>query len=253
MTAIVVPRPAATVLMVRDGKTGLEVFMVVRHHKIDFAAGAMVFPGGSVEPDDWAIASSEATRLGGSLDGGERAMRVAAIRETFEECGVLLARARGAQAWLDAPRAAEITARAGGRHFRDILESESLELALDALIPFAHWITPSIMPKRFDTRFYIVAAPEDQIALHDGAESVDSIWINPVRALAEAKTGRFTLVPVTALNLQLLGESGDVATALASARSRRIVTVEPVAERTASGVRLQIPLEAGYGCEWFTL
>ena len=107
------------------------------------------------------------------------------------------------------------------------------------------------MPKRFDTRFYIVAAPHDQIALHDGAESVDSIWISPALALEEAKSGRFTLVPATALNVQMLGQSADVASALAAARARRIVTVEPVPERTAAGMKLHIPLEAGYGCDSF--
>ena len=132
-----------------------------------------------------------------------------------------------------------------------MLAGAGLELALDALIPFAHWVTPPIMPKRFDTRFYIVAAPEDQVALHDGAESVDSVWINPERALEEAKAGRFTLVPATALNVQMLGRSADVASALAAARARRIVTVEPVPERTAAGMKLHIPLDAGYGCDSF--
>ena len=250
MNTSIVPRPAATLLLVRDRESALEVFMVVRHHKIDFASGALVFPGGSVEPEDWAIAAEEAGRFA-ALDERERAMRIAAVRETFEECGVLLARPKGADKWIDGARAAELSAAAQGASFRELLAGAGLELALDALIPFAHWVTPPIMPKRFDTRFYIVAAPEDQVALHNGAESVDSVWINPERALEEAKAGRFTLVPATALNVQMLGRSADVASALAAARARRIVTVEPVPERTAAGMKLHIPLDAGYGCDSF--
>ena len=136
-------------------------------------------------------------------------------------------------------RRAEIGAKSQGAASGELLAGAGLELALDALIPFAHWVTPPIMPKRFDTRFYIVAAPNDQIAIHDGAESVDSVWINPARALAEAKAGKYTLVFATALNVQMLGQSADVASALAAARARRIVTVEPVAERTERATRCE--------------
>ena len=86
-----------------------------------------------------------------------------------------------------------------------------------------------------------------------GPSSVDSVWIAPLRALAEAEKGVFTIVPATGLNLKLLGQSSDVASALATARERKIVTVEPVAERTATGFRLRIPLEAGYGVDEFTI
>jgi 8-oxo-dGTP pyrophosphatase MutT (NUDIX family) len=224
----VTPRPAATVLLVRDGPRGLQVFMVVRHHKIDFASGALVFPGGKVDPEDYALAG----------DDIDKASRVAAVRETFEECGVLLARRRDGRALANvAPRAS----------FRELLEAESLEPALEALTPFAHWITPPILPKRFDTRFYIVAAPEGQTAAHDGAEAVDSVWIEPAQALVEADEGRRTLVLATRLNLELLGRSASAAEAIAAARARRLVIVEPRPTKTPSGYRLTIPLEAGYG------
>jgi nicotinate-nucleotide pyrophosphorylase len=103
------------------------------------------------------------------------------------------------------------------------------------------------LPKRFDTRFYIVAAPTDQTAVHDGGETVDSVWIEPARALAEAAGGLRTLVLATRLNLELLGQSSSAAEAIAAAVARRIVTVEPKAAKTESGYRLTIPLEAGYG------
>ena len=119
------------------------------------------------------------------------------------------------------------------------------------MTPFAHWITPPILPKRFDTHFYIVAAPSDQIAIHDGLESVDSVWINPERALAEADAGKYTLVFATRLNLQMLAQSPDAASAMAAARVRRIVTVEPVALKTERGYTMRIPIEAGYGAGVF--
>ncbi len=242
------PRPASTVLMVRDGASGLEVFMVVRHHKIDFASGALVFPGGSVDADDYAIAADPA-RCGpaAGLDEQSRALRVAAVRETFEECGVLLARPRGSSRMLDGALSAAIGAKAKGRSFAATIAAEDLELALAALVPFAHWITPPILPKRFDTHFYIVAAPADQLALHDGSESVDSTWINPTRALADALAGKYTLVFATRLNVKMLAQSRDVASALAAARARRIVTVEPAAVKTESGYTFELPIEAGYG------
>ncbi len=246
MAETIIARPAATVLLVRDGASGLEVFMVVRHHKIDFASGALVFPGGSVDPGDYAIAADPA-RCAAEADERSRALRVAAIRETFEECGVLLARPRGEPGLIGAERCAEISAQAKGRSFAELIAVEDLSLALDALTPFAHWITPPILPKRFDTHFYIAAAPRDQIARHDGEESVDSAWINPLRALQEADAGAYTMVLPTRLNVQMLSESRDVASALAAARARRIVTVEPKAVKSEAGFTLTIPGEAGYG------
>ena len=131
--------------------------------------------------------------------------------------------------------------------FRELLEAERLEPALEALTPFAHWITPPILAKRFDTRFYIVESPEDQAAAHDGGEAVDSVWIEPSRALREGAEGRRTLVLATRLNLELLGQSATSAEAVAASRARKIVTVEPKPLKTETGYRLTIPLEAGYG------
>jgi 8-oxo-dGTP pyrophosphatase MutT (NUDIX family) len=244
MTEPAPARLAATLLIVRDGADGFEVFMVARHRQVDFASGALVFPGGRVEPEDAALG-------GEAYDERERAMRVGAIRETFEECGVLLARAKGEASWLDGARASAILAGAKGATFGEIVARENLELGLEALTPFAHWITPKTMPKRFDTAFYIVEAPEGQIARHDGSESVDSVWINPARAIEEAARGIYTLVPATKLNLQMLAESDSVAAALKAARERRIVPVEPRPEKTPTGLRLHIPIEAGYGVAFF--
>ncbi len=197
MTEPAIAHLAATLLMVRDGAEGLEVFMVVRHRQIDFASGALVFPGGRIEPGDESLG-------GGEFSARERALRVGAIRETFEECGVLLARASGGGGWLDAGRVAEIGRQAKGISFGELVAREEIELGLNALTPFAHWITPAWMPKRFDTAFYIAEAPMGQIALHDGSKSVDSVWISPRRAIEQAALGVYTLVPATRLNLQML-------------------------------------------------
>jgi hypothetical protein len=114
------------------------------------------------------------------------------------------------------------------------------------MVPYAHWITPTFAPKRFDTWFFLAEAPEDQIALHDGSESVDSVWIAPQAAIDEAAAGKRTLVHATLKNLELLAEEKTVAGALAAASGRKVVTVQPWVE-TRDGKRyLHIPPDAGY-------
>lgn len=250
-------RLSATVLLLRDGAQGLEVFMVVRHQQIDFASGALVFPGGKLAAGDAAPALRGLCDGAGALSDEQLALRVGAIRETFEECGVLLARERGATQLLGAARAAELGERyrkaldRGELGMADLLQRENLRLACDELALFAHWITPSFMPKRFDTWFYLAAAPQQQTALHDGREMVDSVWLRPAQALAEAEAGRRTLVPVTRLNVAKLGRSATVAAAFAAARAGRIVTVQPQGTAQAGGMLLRIPVEADYGVAEF--
>lgn len=250
--AKVVPaRPAATVLLLRDGVDGLEVFMVVRHRQIEFAGGALVFPGGRVEPDDHVIA--QADQGSDPLD----AFRIAGIRETFEECGVLLARPRGEAGLLPAGQLLAVEARhraglaAGRIGLSAVLLAEALEPAPDALVHFAHWITPATRPKRFDTHFFLAAAPPDQLAVHDGGEAVDSVWINPAQAVAETNAGLRTLVFATRKVLEKLSRSATVAQAMEAARAATIVTVQPEMVRTEAGWRLRIPAEADYGGELF--
>ncbi len=243
-----IPRPAATVMLLRDGTAGIEVFMVVRHRQIEFASGALVFPGGRVDPGDRALA--EGPRCGGpaGLDPDQRALRVAAIREVFEECGVLLARPRGATGLIDARR---LRAIAPGPDFAAMLEAENLVLGTELLTRFAHWITPPAVPKRFDTHFFLARAPADHLAVHDGSESVDSVWIQPTRALAEAAEGRWKLVFPTRLNLQKLARWNTAAAAIEAARAAPIVTVQPRVTRTETGRVMRIPREAGYGGDTF--
>lgn len=227
MSAPVPARPASTVLLLRDGAQGLEVFMVVRHHRIDFASGALVFPGGRVETSDAVLAGGD----------GSLAFAVAAIRETWEECGVLLARP-GASATAEGEFAAMLAAR-------------GLVPDLTALAPFAHWITPVAVPKRFDTHFFLAAAPSDQNAVHDGGEAVDSVWIRPADALAAAEAGTRKVVFPTRMNLTKLARSNSVAEAFAAARAKPVVTVLPIQRDAPEGRYLRLPIEADYGGEEF--
>jgi 8-oxo-dGTP pyrophosphatase MutT (NUDIX family) len=245
------PVPAATILLLRDAAAGLEVFLVERHHEIDFATGALVFPGGKLDRGD---RDPRALARCAPSPGDEAALalRVAAIRETFEEAGVLLARPRGSRALVDPARSSEICGRhragllADAIALADVAEAEDLELATDRLVPFAHWITPEFMPKRFDTHFFLVQAPPDQAAVHDGSESVDSTWTTPAAALAEAEAGRRTIIFPTLLNLRKLGRSRSVAEALERARQEPLVTVLPRVERRGGRAVVCIPPEAGY-------
>ena len=226
--------------------------MVERHHRIDFATGALVFPGGKIEASD----ADEALRAhcagAEGLDDKALALRVGAVRETFEECGVLLARARGesgllAESVVKALRTSHGSDLVGGKTtMLDLVEAGSLQLATDLLVPFAHWITPEFMPKRFDTHFYLAAAPVEQVAAHDGSESVDSVWIRPADAIAQAEAGQRTIVFATLRNLHKLARSAGVAEAIERARNEPIVTVLPTVGVGASGRVLRIPPEAGY-------
>src|SRR5258708_39313505 len=249
MTEAVTPRPASTILLLRDatGKDEIEVFMMVRHYEIDFNSGALVFPGGSVDKGDQEIISRPELYAGGEgLDTASLSFRIAAIRETFEESGILLARVSGSKALVDAKRAGEIEAshRAqlceGKTSFLKVLTDNGILLALDELVPYAHWITPVGMPKRFDTWFFLAAAPPEQAGAHDGKESTDSIWVSPREALAGGESGRFKLPFPTTRNLIKLGKHSTVKAALDDARGKSIVTVMPVMTRLNGGRQLRI-------------
>ena len=246
-------------MLLRDGAVGMEVFMIVRHQNSDVHAGALVFPGGRVDDEDYELAADAAVfpPLAG-VDANAAALRVAAVRETFEECGVLLARARGEQALVSAARLRDIEAThrtpmmRKERTFGAILAAENLVIASEAMVYFANWITPERSTKRFDTHFFLAAAPSDQVALHDGYEAVDSVWIAPATALDRARAGTYQLRFPTQMNLQKLGRHTVPAAAMDAARASKVVTVMSKQEKTSDGKRLlRLPLEAGYGGEVF--
>ena len=244
------PIPSATVMIIRDGAAGLEVFMLVRNRVVDFAAGALVFPGGKNDAQDADPSWEHLAPVRAAHP--TRPYWVAALRETFEEAGLLLAHVTASDAPIEPSRAAHLTATAqlavsGGKQlFVDLIKSESLRLATDRLVPFAHWVTPETMPKRFDTHFFLAAAPAGQTAVHDGGETVESLWIAPRQAIVDADAGKRTLVPATTLNLELLAKSKSVAEAFEHTRGRRIVTVTPTVAKADGGVRISIPADAGY-------
>lgn len=248
--------PAASILLLRDGPAGLEVFMQQRHHKLRNFSGALVFPGGKLDAQDRDPRLRNYCGPAGAGDGyaGDDyalALRFAAIREAFEECGVLLARPRGDGGLVDATRVAALSARrdalnAGSLTLHGLLEAEQLTLACERLVYFANWIPPAEVARRFDTHFFLARVPADQQLLHDGSESVDSVWITPAEAVAGAESGRFSIVFPTLCNLQKLALRRSVDDALSSAASRPVVRVETRFEKRADGIYGCIPPEAGY-------
>ncbi len=246
-------RPSATILLLRGGEERLEVLMVERHHQIDFATGASVFPGGKLEDLDRDERIRARTRGAETLTDAALAYRVAGIRETFEESGILIAAEQGRDEPVGRARLQEIEARhrnalqAGQIGLADVLEAEELELLCDRFVHFAHWITPLFMPKRFETHFYLVEAPPEQLARHDGSESVDSAWLTVDEALKEQRSGRRKIIFPTLAQLEKLGRSSSVIEALETARREPVVTVLPELGKDAEGrPRLTLPRDAGY-------
>lgn len=242
--------PAATVMMLRDTEAGPEVFMVVRHHEIDFASGALVFPGGKADKADFD--SGLRAHCGGAdaFADKELALRVASIRESFEECGILLAREKGGTDFISADHLLSLESwrdrfNNGDATMLQFAEAEGLEFAVDALGFFAHWITPEMMPKRFDTYFYMARAPQDHIGAHDGSESVDSVWITANQALADADAKKRTVIFPTRMNIEKFARHHSVDDALA--QCGEVVTVTPFVEKEGEKSFLRIQANAGYG------
>jgi 8-oxo-dGTP pyrophosphatase MutT (NUDIX family) len=224
----VTPRKSASLLVVRGEPP--EVLLVERHPAATFPS-MQVFPGGVVEAQDFDAAWTQWATSRTPLDADERAVRIAGIRETWEEAGILVA-CSGPAPGADRTRAFIDVVRAGGH-----------ALDLDELHDFAHWITPETQPRRFDTRFFLVRAPESQEASADGTELVACEWIGP----REATEKHVALMPPTHLNLLRLAESRTIDHAIAAAAARPPFAVLPVSARFAEGVGVRIPAEAGYG------
>ena len=223
MTSSVPTRDGATVMLVRDGQHAerpLEVFMLRRHPRTAFGS-VHVFPGGVVDPSDHdpALAArglgrsdAEASAVLGIVHGG-LAFWIAAVRESFEEAGVLLARTTdGAALRLDDDP--ELEARFarhraalhdGRRSLLQILEEEDLVLCLDHVHYVAHWITPEGEPKRYDTRFFLARAPEGQAYAHDDRELIHSEWVRPSDALARQEAGDFDMIFPTISSIDDIG------------------------------------------------
>ena len=240
------PRAAATVVVVRDGSQGLEVLLIKRHDKSDVLGGAHVFPGGKIDPGDAMLSTVQAldqtpNALHGRLNEPDlsptdaAAIFVAAARETFEESGILLA--HGASA------AQSLTARAmlrAGHDFASVLASTGLRLATSALLPWSRWITPqvpSVMRKRFDTRFFVAALPAQQTAKHDEHEATASVWLTPRAALSRYWANEIELAPPQIMSLVQLVRRPDVQSVLDAAAAQSPPTIEPE-PRDQDGTRI---------------
>jgi 8-oxo-dGTP pyrophosphatase MutT (NUDIX family) len=247
--------PAATVILLRDGPISPVVLMLERHTKSTLLPDMYVFPGGRVEDQDQELThrlSRFSTGKFTDIDAEDvKGFLVAAIRETFEESGILLARRRGDAELLgkDAvtPLLPHRTGVQGGHpSFREVVESADLELAADELGLHAHWITPEVAPRRFDTLFFTVGAPSEQLVQHDGIETSSHIWIRPEDALEQRSRGERQIIFPTARNLEILTGFKSAQLALDASRRRPVMTVMPVIEERDGDPRLVIPREAGY-------
>lgn len=248
------PRLSATILLLRDAP-GLEVLMVQRHYEIDFASGALVFPGGKTCEDDERPGWSD--HVDGGEDDGSRAVRIAAIRELFEEAGILLARPvarRGAgQPLVGRDIAGALDGHRGPvdrgeASFLDLVRREGLVLACDALVPFGHWVTPEFMPKRFDTYFFLAHLPDGQTAEQDGRETTEAVWLAPGHALEMERAGEAVIIFPTRMNLGRLALAASADEALDRFSRDVAGRVLPVIEKDEDGTAvLVIPDIEGYG------
>jgi len=255
----VTPLPAATLVLLRDTNPGVEVLLMQRHRASKFAGGDFVFPGGKIEVDDnpddaaaWCAGMDPeraAARIG--LAGDPKTALgnwIGAIRETFEEVGVLLAYdASGAWARLPAERLAEyqIACNADNKAFWTMIKGEKLKIATDRLAYFAHWITPEESPYRYDTRFFAAPMPDTQTPVADPREVIDMRWFSPRGAIDAFKRGEISLRNPTVQNLKL-ADAPSVKSALDLLKDREVPTIRPRVVMEGDRRRILMPGDPGY-------
>jgi 8-oxo-dGTP pyrophosphatase MutT (NUDIX family) len=250
-------RDAATVMLLRDGEAGIEVCMLQRNLNSDFVGGAYVFPGGGVDDADTAESTfavcrgrddAGASRLVGVPRGG-LGFWVAAIRESFEEAGVLLATGPdgeplrfGDQDTIRRFGHHRVAVDTGRRSIAEICREEQLHLDAGALHYFSRWVTPLGAPRRYDTRFFVAAAPSQQDALHDDREVIGTKWLTPAAALADHAAGRMTMIFPTVRTMVALDRferAGDVLSHAAA--QSQVDAVVPMLSDEGGGLRLVLP------------
>lgn len=230
------PRPAATVVMLRNSAHGMEVFLLKRHGLSDVLGGAYVFPGGKVDSGDAQLDMD--THIDLPLDTLHATLNepdiapltaaglyVAALREAFEESGILFAQGASAE---HATRATALLRE--GHQFDEMLALMGLRLQTSSVLPWSRWITPkmsAVMNKRFDTRFFVSAVPSDQIARHDNHEATESVWLSPRTALQQYWDGQIELAPPQIMSLAHLARHSSVSSVLEAARSRLPPVIQP--------------------------
>lgn len=243
---VVKPRDAATVMPIRKSchyEDGIEVLMVLRHSKSKFVPGYYVYPGGRLDEDDYSseiesfctgIDNKKAQRLIKDAFPSEKALGawVAGIRETFEEVGLLLAYEEdGSLISLNSEERKEKFSAyrrslyEGKIKLKDILKEEGLTLAADRLHYFSHWITPELLPLRYDVRFFITEMPENQVVMHDGVELIKHVWISPQDALHEYEEERVDMVLPTVMTLVELSKYRTVGDVILSTYNKDIPAI----------------------------
>jgi len=254
----IAPRHASTVVLLRDAAGGMQAYLLRRTQTMAFAAGMYVFPGGSVDPrdemlDDAAWVGPAPGEWAGLLSADERlakALVCAAVRETFEESGVLLAGSGPDDIVADTTgddwEADRLALIARTLSFAGMLARRGLVLRADLLRPWAHWITPEFEPKRFDTRFFVAALPAGQRTRDVGGEADRVAWVRPGDALAAAAGGEMGMLPPTAFTLSEVAAYDDVAAVLAAGDARDIRPVLPKVVVDGDDVRLLLPHDEGY-------
>lgn len=236
--------PAATLVLLRDRDDGPpEVLMVERHRKMAFAGGAMVFPGGRIDPGDHALAANDALVTGAPGDALQTAARIAAIRETLEETGVAV----GFDPLPDDVGAAQMRE---GLHeegdFGAMLASAGHRLDLSVMTPWSRWKPNFKQERTFDTWFFVAEAPHRDRAEADGGESVSSRWASAAEILADAEAGRCSVIFPTKRNLERIAAQASVAAARAHAEAHEVRMITPFVEDRDGGKFLCIPDDAGY-------
>jgi 8-oxo-dGTP pyrophosphatase MutT (NUDIX family) len=229
-------RSAATVIMLRDGGGGLEVFLLKRHGLSDVLGGAFVFPGGKVDAADARLDMSAhldqpLSALHTALNEADidaltaASLYVAAVREVFEESGILFAQDATSEHAEHATRLMR-----EGQAFDEVLTHMQLRLNTRSLAPWSRWITPvkpSVMSKRFDTRFFVAAVPTGQVATHDNHEATESVWLQPRVALEQHRDGLIELAPPQIMSLVHLSRHANAQSVLAEAIGRKPPVVQP--------------------------
>jgi len=250
-------RDASTVMLVRDGRAGLEVFMLRRNLNSDFVGGAYVFPGGAVDPGDSADridvlsegrSDAKVSPLLGVASGG-LAYWVAAIRESFEEAGFLLAYDRSGEivALDDSVHSERFKEHRravdhGALGLVELCDREELRLAVDRMQYFSRWITPLGAPRRYDTRFFVAEAPAGQTPVHDERETIANLWIRPVEALERHEAGEFELIFPTMRSLEALDRFDTAASVVDHAAAvERVEPVLPTIRESDDGLRIVLP------------
>jgi len=238
------PIPAAAVMLLRDGPGGLEVLMQQRREGASAFAGVVAFPGGKVATIDSDPGFQAHADLG-APDPYPHARQLAALRELFEECAILLARGRHGPAAREALLPERERLDQQPELWPEMLKATGLRLAADTLVPWSRWITPVIAPRRFDSTLFLAAAPPDQHPI-GGREADDYRWARPIDLLAAADREELYLVFVTRMNLMRLALCDSVAAAFEAARRGPHITIQPERRQVPEGDMMVIPAEAPY-------